>query len=71
MAQLEMDNHITNSTWKLVELPPGAKYINSGWVLHVKRNADSSIKCYRACLVAKGCGQCPGFDYNEVFALTF
>jgi hypothetical protein len=43
-AKLEMDSHIVNGTWKLVDLPPGAKCINSGWVFRVKRKADGSIE---------------------------
>ena len=66
-----MDNHISNGTWELVDLPPGAKCISSGWVFWVKRNADGSIECYKARLVAKGYSQCPGFNYTEVFAPTF
>ena len=70
-VELEFDNHIRNGTWEIVDLPPGAKCINSGWVFRVKRNADGSIEQYKACLVAKGYSQRPGFDYNEVFAPTF
>ena len=70
-AKLEMDNHISNGTWELVDLPPGAKCIGSGWVFRVKRNADRSIERYKARLIAKGHTQRPGFDYTEVFAPTF
>ena len=55
----------------MIDLPPGAKCISSGWVFWVKRNADGSIECYKAHLVAKGYSQRPGFDYTEVFAPTF
>jgi hypothetical protein len=70
-AKLEMDSHSLNGTWKLVDLPPGAKTIGSGWVFRLKRNADGSIKRYKARLIAKGYNQRPGFDYTEVFAPTF
>jgi len=67
----EIFNLEANRTWELVELPPGKKVVNSGWVFKVKRHADGSIERYRARLVAKGFSQRPGFDYTEVFAPTF
>ena len=70
-AKLEMDNNISNGTLELVDLPPGAKCISSGWAFQVKHNADGSIERYKARLVAKNYSQCPGFDYTEVFAPTF
>src|ERR1700678_3616144 len=63
-AKSEMDNHASNGTWKLVDLPPGAKCIGSGWVFRLKRNADGSIERYKARLVAKGYSPCPGFNYT-------
>ena len=53
-AKVKMDNHISNGTWELVDLPPGVKCINSGWVFWVKCDADGSIEQYKARLVAKG-----------------
>ncbi|KAF7785142.1 hypothetical protein Agabi119p4_1307 [Agaricus bisporus var. burnettii] len=67
----EIFNLEANGTWELMELPPGKKVVNSGWVFKVKRLADGSIERYRACLVAKGYSQHPGFDFTEVFAPTF
>jgi hypothetical protein len=67
----EYNTLLEQGTWELVELPPGEKAIGSGWVFKIKHNADGSIERYKARLVAKGYSQCPGIDYNEVFAPTF
>jgi Reverse transcriptase (RNA-dependent DNA polymerase) len=70
-AKLEMDSHSLNKTQELVDLPPGAKTIGSGWFFWLKCNADGLIEQYKARLVAKGYSQHPGFDYTEVFTPTF
>jgi hypothetical protein len=70
-ADEEMTSLTNNDTWDVVDLPPGQKAIGSGWVFKVKRNADGSVERYKGRIVAKGCGQRPGIDYNEVFAPTF
>jgi transposase InsO family protein len=70
-ANAEYNTLLQNGTWELVELPPGAKAIGSGWVFRVKRNADGSIERYKARVVAKGYSQRPGIDFSEVFAPTF
>jgi len=67
----EVSTLIANGTWELVELPPGAKVVNSGWVFKVKLNPDGSVERYKSRVVAKGYSQRPGFDYTEVFAPTF
>jgi hypothetical protein len=69
-AVKEMQAHIKNGTWELIKLPPGRKAIDSKWVFKVKRNADGSIKRYKARLVAQGFSQCPGIDFNKTFAPT-
>ena len=66
----ELAVHQTNGTWTLVPRPAGSNIISSKWVFKVKRNADGSIDCYKAQLVAKGYNQHSGFDYLKVFAPT-
>ena len=46
-----------NQTWDLVDLPVGKKASGTKWVYKVKRKADGSIDCLKACLVAKGYAQ--------------
>jgi hypothetical protein len=69
-AVKEMQAHIENGTWELVKLLPGRKAIGLKWVFKVKRNANSSIECYKACLVAQGFSQRPSIDFDETFAPT-
>ena len=60
-----------NGTWELVELPPGAKAIPSGWVFKTKRTPDGKVEHFKGRIVAKGCSQRPGIDYSETYAPTF
>ena len=60
-----------NGTWELVELPPGAKAIPSGWVFKTKRTPDGKVERFKGRIVAKGCNQRPGIDYSETYAPTF
>jgi hypothetical protein len=69
-AVREMQAHIKNSTWELIKLLPKHKAIGSKWVFKVKHNANGSIKCYNACLVAQGFSQHPGINFNKTFAPT-
>ena len=65
-----MEAHRLNGTWQIVKLPPGKHAIGSKWCFKVKCNADGSLDCYKARMVAKGYSQCPGFDFKETFAPT-
>ncbi|XP_076884574.1 putative mitochondrial protein AtMg00820 [Bidens hawaiensis] len=64
----EIDSINKNETWKLVELPRGAKCIGLKWVFKIKRNADGTLNKYKARLVAKGYVQQPGINFDDVFA---
>ena len=50
------------------DLPKGRKAISSKLIFWVKRNADGSIECFKAHLVACGYSQVPGMDFDETFA---
>ncbi|KAJ2921830.1 hypothetical protein H1R20_g15268, partial [Candolleomyces eurysporus] len=62
---------IANGTWELVELPPGEKTIPSGWVLKTKRTSTREVERYKGRVVAKGCSQCLGIDYDDTYYSTF
>ena len=49
-------------------LPPNRKAIPSQWVYDTPRNADGTIKKYRARLVARGDLQKEGVDYKETWS---
>jgi hypothetical protein len=66
----EINAHIDNGTWELVQLPPGKKPIGCRWVFKIKRNADGSIERYKGRLVANGYSQREGVDYTDTFAPT-
>ena len=57
-----------NSTWTLVELPPGKKAISSRWIYKLKPGSKGSSPRYKARLVARGFEQKDGIDFFDTFA---
>ena len=64
---VEFDALLKNQTWSLVPPSLNQNIVGCKWVFRIKRNADGSIKRYKACLVAKGFHQQPGVDYDETY----
>ena len=64
----EMDSLSVNEVWNLVGLPKGRKIVGSKWVFKTKKDAHGGIKRYKAWLVAQGCSQKYGQDYDEMFS---
>jgi hypothetical protein len=55
-------------TWEIVDPPPGANIINSGFVFHRKRDVKGNIASHKAHFIGKGYSQVYGVNYYETFA---
>jgi hypothetical protein len=63
----EIQSMHQNEVWDLVELPNERKAIGCRWVFKKKIGAGGEIERYKARLVAQGCSQKYGLDYDETF----
>jgi len=52
----------------ITELPSARKPIGTKWIFRMKRAEHGNITKYKARLMALGCHQKPGVDYDEVYA---
>jgi len=50
------------------EAPQGRRVVGSRWVLKEKCDGQGDVVTYKARVVAQGCSQVPGQDYNATFA---
>ncbi|GKA27249.1 ribonuclease H-like domain-containing protein [Tanacetum coccineum] len=66
----EMEALLRNDTWDLVDLPKDRKAISSKWLWKIKFKSSGEIERYKARLVALGCNQREGIDYEETFSLV-
>lgn len=65
---LEIQAIEKNQTWRLVDLPQGAKCIGVKWVFKTKLNERGEVVKHKARLVVRGYAQEYGVDYVEVYA---
>ncbi|KAK4327560.1 hypothetical protein Pmani_001967 [Petrolisthes manimaculis] len=63
----EMSSIQENDVYELVELPKGSKALKCRWVFKKKILSNGSVERYKARLVALGCSQKFGIDYDETF----
>ena len=61
----------SNEIWELVEPPPNRRIIGSKCIFKRKVDADGEVERYKARLVAQGCTQRFGLDYEETFSPVF
>ena len=66
--ETEMRSLLSNKVWELVEPPPNRKIVGSKWVFKRKIDANGIVERYKARLVAQGCTQKFGLDYEETFS---
>ena len=64
----EMKSLHSNEVWELVEPPPDRKVVGNKWIFKRKVDADGAVERYKARLVAQGCTQKFGLDYEETFS---
>jgi hypothetical protein len=67
-ADSEYNSLMENTTWRLVQLPPGRTAIGCRWVFRAKYDSDGRVNRFKARLVAKGYAQKYGIDYDETFS---
>ena len=64
----ERESLYENEVLDLEEPPKGRKIVGSKWVFKEKMGADGTTERYKAQLVAQGCSQKRGLDYDETFS---
>jgi transposase InsO family protein len=64
----EMEQLHKMGTWILVDKPTDAVPISNRWVFIKKYNKKGDLLKYKGRLVAKGCSQRPGYDYEETYS---
>ena len=65
--EAEMQSLKKNDVWELARLPKDRKVIGCKWVYKTKVTPEGDIERYKARLVAQGCSQKYGTDYDETF----
>ena len=63
-----MESLYANEVWELVEPPLNRKIVRSKWIFRKKVDTNGAVSRYKACLVAQGCSQRFGLDYEETFS---
>ena len=65
---IELEQLQQTGTWRLVNCPEEAVPISNKWIFLTKYNKQGELVKRKAQLVAKGCGQRPGYNYTDTFS---
>lgn len=57
-----------HKVWDIVSRPKDKRIIKTKWIFNIKEDPSTGQRHYKARLVALGCGQRSGVDYQETFA---
>ncbi|GKC47894.1 putative RNA-directed DNA polymerase [Tanacetum coccineum] len=66
----EMEALNRNNTWEICDFPKGRRPITCKWIYKIKYKSNGEVERYKARLVARGCSQKEGVDYEETFSLV-
>lgn len=61
----ELDSIKRNDVWELSLLSKGKKIIKSKWIFKQKNDEEGKLSEFKVRLVAKGCSQTYGLDFND------
>ncbi len=64
----ELESIAKNQTWEIVDLPEGAKTLDSKWVFKTKYNPDGSFDKYKARLTVRGFKAVSSKTFEERYA---
>ena len=66
--KMEMDSLHSYEVWELMKPPADWKVVGSKWIFKQNVDADGTMERHKARLVAQGCTQRFGLDYEETFS---
>lgn len=64
----ELKSYTDIKVWELVNKPDGKNILKCKWVYKIKRNCNGEVVKFKARLVAVGCAQKYGIDFQDTFA---
>ncbi|MBW0482320.1 hypothetical protein O181_022035 [Austropuccinia psidii MF-1] len=63
-CRTELDQMAAREVWEVLPKRPGMKTIGHQWVFDLKRNLDSTMEKFKACLVARGDKEWLGINWT-------